>query len=244
MGEQRLEIGERLEFLFQEDEIDEKLNPLVKHDSRGNIEFDGEDCYEVVDGVRKRKICGAITGSGDYCRQSAGNNTVTHKGSGPCLTHSSQKDEENFINKLQSILGTGNTMGDLMQRVDTITEIDMKSVDSEIKLLYALVMNIFNSLKDKDKISVDEEKRLRILAREIRDTKLVRGRLQNLTKVDAAYVAYIFDKMALILKRIVPENADQIMTTFLNLSRSPFNDILQSDIELNGNLLGGGDFEF
>jgi len=234
-----LNLEESLGMIFEEEALDNQLNPLIKHDSKGEVGFVDSECYIVVEGIEKRKICGFLNADGDYCRQGAGANTP-HLGTGYCLHHSTPHEEENFINKLQVILGRGTTMGDLLQRVNTITEVDMKNVDIEIKILYALVMNIFEELKIGGKITVELERRLKSLAKEIRDTKMVRGRLNSLTTVNASYVVYIMEKMAVILKRLVPEQADQIMSSFLNLQRSPYNDALQSGLGAEGPIEGGG----
>ena len=77
-------------------------------------------------------------------------------------------------------------------------------------------------------ITVQEETRLKSLIREIRETKLVRGKLENLTKVDAAYITWIIDKMAEIVQRFAPQQAELIINKILDTVRDPYNSAVQT----------------
>jgi len=200
-----------------------------KIDNKGEIEvLDGDVYVERQEDGNTKRICGHKTVSGDYCRRYAGDGT-THPGVGHCQFHTRQRGDMSILQTLGEISeSTGNTtLREYIELSENISDMELKKVDNEIRLLYFLQMQLFTKMSPGG-ITVQEETRLKSLIREIRETKLVRGKLENLTKVDAAYITWIIDKMAEIVQRFAPQQAELIINKILDTVRDPYNSAVQT----------------
>lgn len=219
--------------------LEDFLPPTTKiiTDERGELEVLDKGIFGVRNADGKLQlVCGHAIASGGYCRRPAGVET-THPGMGYCLLHSRQKGDISVINTLGDIaesMPVGNmTIKDFIEMADEINDNDLKKVDSEIKLLYFLEMQLFKRMDQKSGMSISEETRLLRLIREIRETKLVRGKLENLTKVDAAYITWIIDKVAEIVQRFSPQNANLIINKILDTVQDPYNSAVQTGLNFD-----------
>jgi len=218
----------KLETLFSKQK-DFDLDDLTElRDSIGKIYKTRDKVFfELVEGNR-RDICGFEYSDGSFCREYAGTGT-NHVGIGRCYKHHTLQEETRLLQLLNEQRGEGATFGDLIQKVEHIREVDLSKVDNEIKMLYALELNILQEIDDNGgMISRALERRLLAIVKELRETKLIRGRLEQLQKIDSAYVAYIFEKIAIIVRNLAPEKADQIISTLLNTFRAPYQDVIES----------------
>ena len=206
-------------------EVEDTILPTkYSYDSKGRVKIIDDICFEILSDDRERQICGRNNIDGGYCRNAPGQFTA-HPGIGPCFYHASNKEETVILSQLGGILGSGKTLGDFFNKIISLSEIDIKNVDNEIKILYFLLLQLFNEISEDGKISLEKEDRLKSLVTQLRNTKIARGKLENLTKVDAAYVAYILDKLAITLKRLIPDRADLVLSSFLDIIRSPYDDV-------------------
>lgn len=205
-----------------------------KFDSKGEVEFlDGGIVVERQENGDTKRICGHLTVNGDYCRRQAGLETI-HPGVGHCKIHSTQRGDISILQTLGEISeSTGNlTLREYIELADNINDVELKKVENETKLLYVLVSQLFKNMGPLG-MTVAEETRLKSLIRELRETKLVRGKLETLTKVDAAYITWIIDKVAEIVQRFAPQQSGLIINKILDTVRDPYNSAVQSGVSVS-----------
>jgi hypothetical protein len=182
------------------------------------IEIDPEESTNWLvspEGTRLRRVCGHSTIYGP-CLLTAGWGT-DRKGYGKCRHHS-RKSLYNVSLSLSH--GLPSRLGELLEATEQLEDSELTSVDTEIKLLYALqtyVMSIGPEL------TLDQIEILRGLATDLLKAKALKNKIQRELRLDATSVKEFVNQIFNIISaRVRGPEAKNIMNDILNEVIIPF----------------------
>lgn len=162
-------------------------------------------------GLRLQRICGSPnTSSGMPCRYEAGYRT-NHLGKSYCWLHETAESKAVW----DTILGgvdERTTLGKYLLKTTSLTEPQLKDVNSEIMLLYALV----GSMNERGNLLPVDIDLIRKIATDLGKLKEIRGKLEREMKLEMNTVkAFIDQVFSVIVGALDKTTARRVMTQIM-----------------------------
>ena len=195
-------------------------------DSKGTIKKVGEFYFWKVEN-QLVPVCGFKGKDGDFCRKQPGAGTA-HKGVGFCLNHSSGGQDRKLLQKISNQLADTNTFKERMLDTLDLTQEDLCKVDDDLRILYSLLLTHTGELVEGQTLNPTAEKQVLKIMDRIFKGKLIRARIENLNKIDSAYVLQMIDIFLSIVQKIAPQQAQRIGEELLSTLKPGQNEVIQS----------------
>lgn len=201
------------------------------------------------DGTRIKRICGvqrAHMPKGFVCVNAAGVGT-SHPGAGYCHKHDKKysRNTPTTWETMNKALGLPNNLREVFEAAEDIEEIHLKSVDSEIRMLYSMQALIMKKATARSEKASKKGQELEVVLTN-EEVKLLNNTISDLTKVKQA--KHNLEREAALDTTSVKEFITQIFKVVLANSSRPIAERILTQVmdevvapfQSQGRIKGGG----